>query len=116
MSINGASHTKQYLPFFSVWLSMLLQHKLVLISEQKHKSKYTLLEKCPYSEFFWSVFSRISTEYGKMQTISRYSVQMRDTDQKNTEYQHFSRSDTKYNDHKNARTNGSFEALLRRFS
>ena len=24
----------------------------------------TLREKCPYSEFFWSVFSRICTEYG----------------------------------------------------
>ena len=24
----------------------------------------TLREKCPYSEFFWSVFSRIRTEYG----------------------------------------------------
>ena len=23
-----------------------------------------LLEKCPYSEFFWSIFSRIRTEYG----------------------------------------------------
>ena len=25
----------------------------------------TLLETCPYSEFFWSVFSRIRTEYGE---------------------------------------------------
>ena len=25
--------------------------------------EYTLCEKCPYSEFFWSVFSRIRTEY-----------------------------------------------------
>ena len=24
----------------------------------------TLREKCPYSELFWSVFSRIRTEYG----------------------------------------------------
>ena len=36
----------------------------------------TLLEKCPYSEFFWSVFSRIRTEYGP----------------ENSEYGHFSRS------------------------
>ena len=25
----------------------------------------TLLEKCPYSEFFWSVFSLIWTEHGE---------------------------------------------------
>ena len=26
----------------------------------------SLREKCPYSEFFWSVFSRIRTESGEM--------------------------------------------------
>ena len=25
-----------------------------------------LREKCPYSQFFWSVFSRIRTEYGEI--------------------------------------------------
>ena len=29
-----------------------------------------LCEKCPYSEFFWSVFSRIRTEYGEIRRIS----------------------------------------------
>ena len=28
----------------------------------------SLREKCPLSEFFWSVFSRIWTEYEKIQT------------------------------------------------
>ena len=28
----------------------------------------TLREKCPYSEFFWSAFSRIRNEYSRMQT------------------------------------------------
>ena len=27
-----------------------------------------LREKCPYSKFFWSIFSRIWTEYGKIRT------------------------------------------------
>ena len=27
-----------------------------------------LREKCPYSEFFWSAFSRIRNEYSRMQT------------------------------------------------
>ena len=30
----------------------------------------SLREKCPYSEFFWSVFSCIWTEYGEMQSKS----------------------------------------------
>ena len=27
---------------------------------------YSLRKKCPYSELFWSVFSRIRTEYGEI--------------------------------------------------
>ena len=39
-----------------------------------------LREKCPITEFFWSVFSRIRTEYGDLR--SKF-VQMREnTDQK----------------------------------
>ena len=92
---------------------MLLQYKRVLSSEQKH----TLREKSPYSEFFWSVFSCILTEYGEMRFISLHPVRMREnTDQKTSEYRHFSRSDTKHNNHKNATKNRLFEALLRRFS
>ena len=34
-------------------------------------------EKCPYSEFLWSVFSRIRTEYGDILHISLYPLQMR---------------------------------------
>ena len=45
-------------------------------------------EECSYSEFSWSVFSRIRTEY------ALYSVRMwENTDQKNSEYWHFSRSE-----------------------
>ena len=48
---------------------------------------------CPYSEFFWSVFSRIQTEYEEIFRIFPYSVQMRENkDQKNSEYRHLSRS------------------------
>ena len=54
----------------------------------------TLLEKCPYSELFWSVFFRIWTEYGETRSVSSYSFQMREnTDQNNYEYWHFSRSE-----------------------
>ena len=48
---------------------------------------------CPYSELFWAAFSRIRIEYGEIQSISRYSVQMRENaDQNNSEYGHFPHS------------------------
>ena len=47
-------------------------------------------KKCPYSEFFWSLFSRIRTEYENLQSISLYSVRMQENaDQKSSEYRHF---------------------------
>ena len=55
--------------------------------------RQTLREERPYSEFFWSVFSRIRTEHGEIRSTSLYSVQMQgNTDQKNSEQGHFSRS------------------------
>ena len=60
------------------------------------KSNIPLCEKCPYSEIFGSVFSHIRTEYGEIFRTSPYSVRMREnTDQKNSEYRHFSRSGSK---------------------
>ena len=51
-----------------------------------------LRKRYPYPEFFWSVFSRIGTEYGEILLISSYSVQiLENTDQKNSEYAHFLR-------------------------
>ena len=64
-----------------------------------HDSLYVMFliiamhKKCTHSELFWSVFSRIRTEYGETRSISPYSVQMwESTDQNNSEYGHFSRS------------------------
>ena len=49
--------------------------------------------KSVFSELFWSAFSRIRTEYGKMQGISPYSVWMQENaDQNNSEYGHFWRT------------------------
>ena len=54
----------------------------------------TLREKFRYSELFWSIFSRIYTEYEEMRIISPYLVRMREnTDQNNSEYWHILRSD-----------------------
>ena len=47
---------------------------------------------CPYSELFWSVFSRVRTEHGEILRIYPYSVRMwENTDQHNSEYGHFLR-------------------------
>ena len=59
----------------------------------KHANSITLLqllltpplrEKCPYSELFWSSFSRIQTEYGEILLIFPYSVRMRENTNQNT--------------------------------
>ena len=50
-----------------------------------------LHKKSPYSELFWSIFSRIWTEYGEIQSTYLYSVQMWEkTDGNKSEYGHFS--------------------------
>ena len=69
----------------------------------------TLLEKFPYSELFWSTFSRIRTEYGEILCISPYLVRMREnTDQNNSEYGHFLRSANEKNfNNYNANINGN---------
>lgn len=41
LSVNRGSHTEQYFLFFLSGLSMLLQHKRILSSEQRHKLKQT---------------------------------------------------------------------------
>ena len=56
---------------------------------------HTLREECPtkYRVFFWSVFSRIWTEYGDLLRKSPYSVQLcENTDQKNSEIRQVLRS------------------------
>ena len=56
------------------------------------KIKSSPREKCPYSEFCWSVISGIRTEYRQI-LRSPYSMQMqKNRDQKDFEYGHFSHS------------------------
>ena len=53
------------------------------------KASLALRKKCPYSELFWSVISRIRTEYKEILRISPCSVRIREnTDQINPEYGH----------------------------
>ena len=56
-------------------------------------SLISLPKKCPYSSLFWSIFSRIRTEYAEILPISPYSVRMKyNTNQNNPEYGQFLRS------------------------
>ena len=58
-------------------------------------SRYLLRENCSYSKFLWPVLSCIQTEYGDTFGIYPYSFWMQEnTDQKNSEYWHFSHSDS----------------------
>ena len=59
---------------------------------------FSLCEKCLYSDFFWSIFSRIRIEYGEILSVFAvflvriffYLVRIRkNTDQKNSKYGHF---------------------------
>ena len=57
--------------------------------------------RCPYSEFFWSVFSLIHTEYGDLLGKCLHWVRIQEnTDQKNPKYGLFSRSVHEYKKHK----------------
>ena len=65
----------------------------IMLKSIKINENFVLSKNCPYLEFFQSVFSRIWSEYGNVYSKFLYSVQMRvNTDQKNSEYGHFSRS------------------------
>ena len=79
--------------------------------EQLSEARFTLRKKCPYSNFLWSLFSRIWTDYGEILRISPHSVEMREnTDQKNPFHSfHFSRS---VNLHKFESNSADFEILV----
>ena len=72
--------------------TQLIEENVLAASDEKI-TKIHCIKKCPYSDFFWSVFSRIRTEYGEIRSISPYSVRMREhMGKKNSEYGHFLRS------------------------
>ena len=45
----------------------------------------TLCKKCPYSEFFWFVFSRIRSKYGEIQSIQSECGKIRTKKTPNTD-------------------------------
>ena len=82
-------HAKIFFHYKLLLLAALTKHCLKLTSSLF----LALRKKCPYSELFCLVFSRIRTEYRETRSISPYSLRMREkADQSNSEYAHFSRS------------------------
>ena len=61
--------------------TQLIEENVLAASDDKITTIHRI-KKCPYSEFFWSAFSRIRTEYGEINT---------DGD-KNSKYGHLLRS------------------------
>ena len=51
-------------------LNHSLDHSNMEFCPLPNSGKHSLRKKCPYSELFWSVFSRIRTQYGAIQSIS----------------------------------------------
>ena len=43
----------------------------LILADSNYNLRRTLRKKCPYSEFLWSVFSHIRTEYGAIGSISQ---------------------------------------------
>ena len=69
--------------------------KEVLLEISQYLHENTLRKVCPYSELFWSVFSRIPTDYGRIRRIFPHLVRMwENTDQNNSEYGQLLRSKT----------------------
>ena len=73
---------------------------LEAINQEPLKASYQHCgKKYPYSEFLWSVFSCIRTEYGEIQSISLNSVRMREnTEQENSVYGHCHAMESKASD------------------
>ena len=66
-----------------ITVSIVLVMKGELESETVNYNTKHCVKSVQIWSFFWSVFSRIPTEYGEIRSISPYSVQMReDKDQK----------------------------------
>ena len=72
-------YLRRFLIFiFRVSFLVTLRFFLPDISVRIIAEQITLRKMRPYSELFWSVFSRIWTECEEIRSISQYSVRMRE--------------------------------------
>ena len=90
MSGCSYSFTIEKRQFIERWLQLDFRISSVPLKKDTH----WVCKKCPYSELFWSAFSRICTECREILSIYPYLVPMPESaDQNNSEKWHFSRSD-----------------------
>ena len=85
---NIGSFKQQFLQshFLEDYRHGFLKDAEVILTVNKKLSQ-ALREKCLCSELFWSAFSRIWTEYGKILCVCRYSVQLQENvDHNNSQY------------------------------
>ena len=80
---NGCLISKSFQFILLAWKKFNLNFFKYFQQRLEYGSKISLREKCPYSELFWSAFSRIRTEYRKILRISLYSVQLRENEEQN---------------------------------
>ena len=79
-----------FLPWIIFFLQVMKQWSIVYFN---NSSLIKLREECPYSEVFYTLFSRIRTEYGEILRITPYSARMwKNADQKIPEYGYILRS------------------------
>ena len=92
-SIDGPCHTIINSADFFICLKMLIIRWIL----KKHESwDMRTAWKVPVFGFFWSVFSRIWTEYGEVLSISPHLSWMRENkDQEIAEYGHFTQRNKK---------------------
>ena len=74
-----------YLSFHTSYMGDCQLHYL-------YEDYVALREKCPNTEFFWPVFSRIRTEYGKIRSLLIQSECGKIPARKNSVFGHFSHS------------------------
>ena len=94
LKFHKGSSTQQTIFLGVFWIFFLVD---IFEKQQETVQQVVNIFMTSYSEFFWSLFSLIRTEYEEIPQISPYSVQMREnTDQKNSEHGPFSGSDLCY--------------------
>ena len=82
-------HLLPYLHIYGIGLTTLVVHCEHFA--EHFQLALTLRKTFLYSEFFWSVFSHIRTEYGEIRSISAYLARMQEnTEQKNSKDGFFS--------------------------
>ena len=71
---------------FSILINFKVSHLPKVGRNQAHiyRTAYSLSEKCWYSEFFWSFFSCIRTEYWEILRISQYLILMGEKETRET--------------------------------